>query len=140
MTINQKIVQAMKEHDVSYPELSQKTGIALSSLHGYASGRSKRVPLSVIEKISKALDLHIDYWMDAEPISPIQTQGGHVEKASREYIEALERLSESAPEQLPVRNFMAELLELVNLYEKGLLTEEEFAAGKKFIMKMTIEE
>ena len=139
MNINEKIRNVMAQKGVSYVELSEKTGIAKSSLHGYANGRSKRVPLSVIQKITKALNVPVEYWLDTEMVSPIK-EDTHIEQVSEEYHDLLGRLAESSPEQVPVRNFMAELMDLVNLYEKGLLTDEEFSAGKRFIMQMTLKD
>lgn len=135
MKINEKIRNAMIEHDLTFKELSKKTGISPSSLQSYASGRSKKIPMPVILKLTEAFGVDFSYWMDAEFPTP-----SHSYVVGSEYAETLRRLAESSPEQIPVRNFMAELMDLVNLYEKGLLTDEEFAAGKRFIMQMTLKD
>jgi transcriptional regulator with XRE-family HTH domain len=47
----------------SYQELERITGIKKSSLQRYASGTTAKIPLDVIEKLSKAFNVSQEYLM-----------------------------------------------------------------------------
>lgn len=47
----------------SYQELEKATGIKKSSLQRYASGVTTKIPLDVIEKLSKAFNVSQEYLM-----------------------------------------------------------------------------
>lgn len=125
MTIAEKIRKIMREHDLSYSELSEMTGISKSSLQSYGSGRSKKVPLSVIQKLTYEFDLPIEYWLDVEdpeaqlPSEDNKTIDQIIGKGKKEE-----------------RKLMEELLQLAEWYHLGMFTKEEFEAGKKFILEM----
>lgn len=123
MAISDKIQQVMKERGISYAELSRITGIAPSSMQSYGSGRSKKIPFHVIETLSEKLHLPIEFWLGDEQIA--ETRVSH---------ELAEEIRNPSTER---NRFMSELKELRDMYEKGLLTDEEFQLGKKFLFEMT---
>lgn len=138
MTINELIRKVFRESGLTYEEISQKTGISRSTLHGYASGRTSRIPLSVIEKLTEVFDIPVSYWTQAEFVSsqksPIKSED-HQTTIPREIFEHLQKAHDDPTDKKS--RFVAELIELKDMYEKGLLTEEEFAQGKRFLFEMT---
>ena len=55
--IAQRIMDAMKNADISYGELSKLTGIPKSALQRYATGETVKIPLDRIEAIAKATNV-----------------------------------------------------------------------------------
>ena len=49
-----RLLQAIEESKKSYVELEKETGIAKSSIQRYATGKTKKIPIDVIELIAKA--------------------------------------------------------------------------------------
>lgn len=131
MAISDKIQQVMKERNISYAELSRITGIAPSSMQSYGSGRSKKVPFHIIETLSEKLHLPIEYWFQPDETTEVIPHVDAVSPALKEM------LDQNATQPTERSQFLTELLSLAELYQKGLLTEEEFAQGKKFLFEMT---
>lgn len=52
--ILKRLSQAISDSGMSYAELQKETKIAKSSLQRYATGVTKKIPMSAIEKIAKA--------------------------------------------------------------------------------------
>lgn len=50
------LLDAIKSKGLSYAELERLTGISKSALQRYATGKTKKIPIDVIEKIAKATD------------------------------------------------------------------------------------
>ena len=50
-----RILNLLKEKNISYGELSQKTGIPKSALQRYATGQTEKIPIDRLIKISLAL-------------------------------------------------------------------------------------
>jgi transcriptional regulator with XRE-family HTH domain len=70
MSIRSERIKALIEQSkLSYQELEKLTGIKKSSLQRYASGVTTKIPLDVIEKLSKAFNVSQEYLMgwDEEP-------------------------------------------------------------------------
>lgn len=59
----ERIKLLIEESGLSYQELEKKTGIKKSSLQRYASGTTVKIPLDVIEKLSKAFNVSQEYLM-----------------------------------------------------------------------------
>ena len=137
MTINELIRKVFKDSGLTYDEISQKTGISKSTLHGYASGRTTRIPLRVIEKLTDVFNVPIEYWTQAEIVttSSYPIKDAHYTTQPKELEGWLKKVHEDPTDKKS--RFMAELIELRDMYEKGLLTDEEFAQGKKFLFEMT---
>ena len=64
MSIRSERIKALVEaSDLSYQELEKLTGIKKSSLQRYAAGATTKIPLDVIEKLSKAFNVSQEYLM-----------------------------------------------------------------------------
>ena len=84
MSIRSERIKALVEGSgLSYQELEKLTGIKKSSLQRYASGATTKIPLDVIEKLSKAFNVSQEYLMgwDEKKDSPTEVQLGEGEKA-----------------------------------------------------------
>lgn len=62
-TRSERIKLLVEESGKSYQELEKITGIKKSSLQRYASGATAKIPLDVIEKLSKAFNVSQEYLM-----------------------------------------------------------------------------
>lgn len=62
-TRSERIKSLIEESRKSYQELEKITGIKKSSLQRYASGVTAKIPLDVIEKLSKAFNVSQEYLM-----------------------------------------------------------------------------
>ena len=63
LTRSERIKLLIERSGRSYQELEKTTGIKKSSLQRYASGATAKIPLSVIEKLSKAFNVSQEYLM-----------------------------------------------------------------------------
>lgn len=61
-----KLQHLLKEKDLSYSELSRRTGIPYSALQRYMTGETSKIPLERIELIAKALGTTPAYLMGLE--------------------------------------------------------------------------
>ena len=84
MSIRSERIKALIEQSKqSYQELEKTTGIKKSSLQRYASGVTTKIPLDVIEKLSKAFNVSQEYlmgWDEEEKNSPEELQLSEGEK------------------------------------------------------------
>ena len=94
-----KILKAMSENNMSYGELSSRTGIPKSALQRYATGATCKIPLDRVEAIASALGLSAAYLMGWEEtkkppeLSPKrQAAIDLVEKLSDDQIDAILKL------------------------------------------------
>lgn len=62
-TRSERIKLLIEQSGRSYQELEKITGIKKSSLQRYASGATAKIPLDVIEKLSKAFNVSQEYLM-----------------------------------------------------------------------------
>ena len=60
---SERIKSLIEQSNQSYQELEKITGIKKSSLQRYASGVTTKIPLDVIEKLSKAFNVSQEYLM-----------------------------------------------------------------------------
>jgi transcriptional regulator with XRE-family HTH domain len=81
MSIRSERINALVDSSgLSYQELEKLTGIKKSSLQRYASGVTTKIPLDVIEKLSKAFHISQKYLMgwdekESSPSEPVLTEG-----------------------------------------------------------------
>lgn len=61
--ISQKILETILAKDISYGELSDRTGIPKSALQRYATGQTEKIPIDRLQKIASALDTTPEYLM-----------------------------------------------------------------------------
>ena len=62
-TRSERIKFLIEKSGQSYQELEKTTGIKKSSLQRYATGVTTKIPLDVIEKLSKAFNVSQEYLM-----------------------------------------------------------------------------
>jgi transcriptional regulator with XRE-family HTH domain len=77
MSIRSERIKALVEgSELSYQDLEKLTGIKKSSLQRYASGATTKIPLDVIEKLSRAFNVSQEYLMgwDEKKDSPSEQQ------------------------------------------------------------------
>ncbi len=93
-TRSERIKSLIEQSGLSYQELEKKTGIKKSSLQRYASGKTVKIPLDVIEKLSKTFNVSQEYlmgWSDSQkantPEKPRLSEG------ERLWMELYHRLS-----------------------------------------------
>ncbi len=55
MTVSERIREQMTLLDLSYGELSAKTGLTKSAIHRYATGHTDKIPTEALEKLAQAL-------------------------------------------------------------------------------------
>lgn len=55
--VSSKLLEAFRNSDFSYGELTKATGITKSALHRYLSGQTPNIPLDRLELICAALDI-----------------------------------------------------------------------------------
>lgn len=79
---SERIKSLIEQSKQSYQELEKTTGIKKSSLQRYASGVTTKIPLDVIEKLSKAFNVSQEYLMGWDerkqknpPEEPTLTEG-----------------------------------------------------------------
>lgn len=140
MTVAKKIQKMMKTKEMSYYELSRITGISPSSLQSYGSGRSRKVPYDVIEKLSAAFGVTFDYWLDDDVDDPEKYKtSAFVDREPVSDRDLSQHLADAPVEVASLGRFINEMKELASFYKQGLLTDDEFAAIKKYIMALTLE-
>lgn len=61
--ISKRILSIILDNDISYGELSSKTGIPKSALQRYATGETEKIPIDRLELIAKALGTTTAYLM-----------------------------------------------------------------------------
>ena len=59
----ERIKEAIRKKGISYAELERLTGVSHSALQRYASGKTKKIPIDVIEKIANATGVTARYLM-----------------------------------------------------------------------------
>lgn len=107
-----RIREAIEQSGYSYAELSEITGVSKSSLQRYATGQTKKIPISCIEKIAEATKTDARYlmgWEDpkAKKNAPAEEDSESVKKL-KEIIEKISQLSDSDLIQLD--NFVSFLV------------------------------
>ena len=82
-TRSERIKLLIEQSGKSYQDLEKITGIKKSSLQRYASGATAKIPLTVIEQLSKAFNVSQEYLMGwsestkkaSSPSEPSLTEG-----------------------------------------------------------------
>lgn len=61
-----KLIEVIEESGLSYGEIARRTGIPKSSIHRYASGKTKKIPIDAVRLISEATGVSTSYIMGRE--------------------------------------------------------------------------
>lgn len=71
--ISDKILSILLGKEISYGELSDRTGIPKSALQRYATGQTEKIPIDRLEKIANAIGTSAAYLMgwDTNPSAPL---------------------------------------------------------------------
>lgn len=64
--ISKRILSTITEKDISYGELSERTGIPKSALQRYATGQTEKIPIDRLSKIAEATGVTSMYLMGWE--------------------------------------------------------------------------
>ena len=67
--ISKRILSIIMEKDISYGELSDKTGIPKSALQRYATGQTEKIPIDRLQIIASALGSTPEYLMGWETVN-----------------------------------------------------------------------
>lgn len=78
MTVSERIRKQMELLQLSYGELAEKTGLAKSAIHRYATGLTDKIPTEALEKLAKALGVTPAYLTGWEESTP-NTLAAHFE-------------------------------------------------------------
>lgn len=74
-----KILSRLSEKNMSYGELSRRTGIPKSALQRYAVGETEKIPVDRLEQIAYALDTSPAELMDWENDARDSMYGNHAQ-------------------------------------------------------------
>ena len=101
-TRSERIKLLIEQSGKSYQELEKITGIKKSSLQRYASGATAKIPLDVIEKLSKAFNVSQEYIMGwSESTRKIATPDkDKLDDGEKMWLELYHRLSSETRELL----------------------------------------
>lgn len=100
-TRSERIKSLIEQSGLSYQELEKTTGIKKSSLQRYASGTTAKIPLDVIEKLSKTFNVSQEYlmgWSDSEKANTPEKQ--KLSEGEKMWMELYHRLSNETREML----------------------------------------
>lgn len=78
MNVSDRIRTQMKLQNLSYGELSARTGLAKSAIHRYATGLTDKVPTEALRKLAHALGVSPSYLTGWEEDAP-HTLAAHFE-------------------------------------------------------------
>ena len=70
MTVSERIRNQMQKLGLSYGELADKSGLAKSAVHRYATGQTDKIPTEALEKLARALGVTPTYltgWEEDRP-------------------------------------------------------------------------
>ena len=101
-TRSERIKLLVEESGKSYQELEKITGIKKSSLQRYASGATAKIPLDVIEKLSKTFNVSQEYlmgWSEGTTESNQHTEQKLTE-GEQMWLELYHKLSSETRDQL----------------------------------------
>lgn len=100
-TRSERIKLLIDQSRLSYQELEKTTGIKKSSLQRYASGTTAKIPLDVIEKLSKAFNVSQEYLMGWSDNQKTNTPEKKVlSEGEKKWMELYHRLSNETREML----------------------------------------
>ena len=100
-TRSERIKALIEQSKLSYQELEKITGIKKSSLQRYASGTTAKIPLDVIEKLSKTFNVSQEYlmcWSDSKKANTPEKQ--KLSEGEKMWMELYHKLSNETREML----------------------------------------
>ena len=100
-TRSERIKALIEQSKLSYQELEKITGVKKSSLQRYASGTTVKIPLDVIEKLSKTFGVSQEYlmgWSDSKKVNTPEKQ--KLSEGEKMWMELYHKLSKETREML----------------------------------------
>lgn len=104
---SERIKSLIEECGKSYQELEKITGIKKSSLQRYASGATAKIPLDVIEKLSRTFNVSKEYLMGWEEERTRFTHSMEVHSVATSILEQI-----NSPDQMVLTEGEKMLIEL----------------------------
>ena len=101
LTRSERIKILIEKSGQSYQELEKTTGIKKSSLQRYASGVTAKIPLDVIEKLSKAFNVSQEYlmgWTEDNKKDENPPQEPKLSEGKKMWLELYDRISDETRE------------------------------------------
>lgn len=117
----ERISNAISNSRLSYRDLSELTGIPKSALQRYATGKTEKIPIDVIEKIAEATNVTATYLLGWESEKPATGEGSGLEP---EIAELLKLYRAATPEM------QAAALGMLEAAEKARLSRDSSAKDK----------
>ena len=71
--ILKNLIEAINNSNLSFGEIAKRTGIPKSSVHRYASGRTKKIPIDAVRLIAEATGVSTSYIMGWEEKEKVKT-------------------------------------------------------------------
>lgn len=97
----ERIKALIEQSGLSYQELEKRTGIKKSSLQRYASGTTAKIPLDVIEKLSRTFNVSQEYLMGWSNNKKINTpEKLNLSEGEKMWMELYHKLSKETREML----------------------------------------
>ena len=100
-TRSERIKALIEQSKLSYQELEKITGVKKSSLQRYASGTTAKIPLDVIEKLSRTFNVSQEYlmgWSDSKKANTPEKQ--KLSEGEKMWMELYHKLSNETREML----------------------------------------
>jgi len=72
--ISNRLLPYLEAADISYSELSARTGIPKSALQRYCTGVTEKIPLDRLERIAQALNVSVTYLLGWDVQAPADTE------------------------------------------------------------------
>ena len=101
-----RLIALLEDSNLSYSELSSRTGVSKSSLQRYFTGKTTKIPVPVVEKLAAVFGVHTAYlmgWVDdpnyTETEKAATNDGDGLSESQRELMEFARGLSEEQAER-----------------------------------------
>ena len=100
--ISKRILETITCKDISYGDLSGKTGIPKSALQRYATGQTEKIPIDRLEKIASAIGVTTSFLMgwDSADEKEQPADSGELSEAKKAMYDFVDSLSDDQVRRL----------------------------------------
>ena len=100
--ISKRILETITCKDISYGDLSDKTGIPKSALQRYATGQTEKIPIDRLEKIASAIGVTTSFLMgwDSADKKEQPSDSGELSEAKKAMYDFVDLLSDDQVRRL----------------------------------------
>lgn len=100
--ISKRILETITCKDISYGDLSDKTGIPKSALQRYATGQTEKIPIDRLEKIASAIGVTTSFLMgwDSADKKEQPADSGELSEAKKAMHDFVDTLSDDQVHRL----------------------------------------